>query len=803
MLNKKFGTEGRPIRFIVLLVISIAFIVAALIFITTRQEKSVFDADPIVSYAHGAFFWEDGTSEPDTEYLLDIQNHYILKHQEIISQNGIDEANRIKNVIYDLVRDDVLANGLYLDWLIHQAGNERLSRDSITNNAVRWYYISTIQDDPLPSVVDGYWTKGIDINLVRALQFEGLDIFEAVPAANSDYANQCISAGVPVPERLFDENDENWDSFGFLSAYIAGPQGFEKELWMYLGDDPSGVCLGIRVIKSLDPPKGFFDLICLGVESNNACFFESKGDETNIDGPVDINSIYGGEDAVFGACTECHIGQNSFIVHPQDPAFSEALIAKSIALGNPLSWSGSDYYQPFGVPGWPKNPDPIDLSIIPSVERCSDCHVKSEAGQFPDVSQMDDPTLYKGYCDTVLRGVLGEASVFSATMPLNALSNAGDYDGHKNYLRAMCDKPDEGVLVDNTFDDDPSFVGHPSIITPLYQCAKAVYVIDFIEDAEVELIINDIVVGTVNPAQLSDQIEFSNINQLEEGDIVQTRQRVNGTWSERSKPVVVANYKDDYPDGLPTPTIDPSTIYACSSVLAVRYDIPGFGVEVWVNDANPVASLTFAGHLAVTPGKTPFEFEDEFTAQVSACGDVSPVSDVVKAQRPSSDILTDAQINPLSFYESQEFIYIGNLTHGSSSEILESGAGSLASFSTPLSWNISRIDNPLALSDQLVVSQELCGFSSQPPFSQSPTVLNCSALPAPAIKDPLPSEDFVSVLQPLLGARVRIYDESGNELGDGTGSVIVLNRTLNDGEFVTVVQQLGDCISSQGYQIEV
>jgi len=310
-------------------------------------------------------------------------------------------------------------------------------------------------------------------------------------------------------------------------------------------------------------------------------------------------------------------------------------------------------------------------------------------------------------------------------------------------------------------------------------------------------------VGVINPAHGPDAILFSNTGQLEEGDIVQTRQRVDGVWSEHSKVVMVSNYKDEYSDGLPTPSIDPSTIFACSSVMAVRYDIPGFEVEVKVNGGSPVTSLTFAGHKPIKPGKTPFEFNDEFTAQVSACGEVSPISDAVRAQRPSSNDLTDALINPISLYESQKFINVGNLTYGSNSEVLESGAGSLGAFSTPMSWKNFRIANPLALSDQLVVNQSLCAFSSQPSFSQAPTILSCSALPAPEIKDPLPGEDFVSVVAPLLGARVRIYDESGNELGDGTGGVIILNRALTDGEFVFAVQQVGDCISSQAYQIEV
>ena len=235
-LNGKFSTKGKAMRFIAYLVIIIVFIAVVMIVAKPRQEESVFDADPSISYAHGTFIWEDGISEPDTEYLLDIQNHYILKYQENLTGYATNEANRIKSAIYDVVSDDILANGLYLDWLIDQAEPERISTDSITINALRWYYISNIQDDPLPSIIDGYWTKGIDINLVWDLKHEGLDLFEEVNSADSDYRNACISAGVPVPETLF---EQEWESFGILGDLLGNIKP-HTDLEIYLSEEPAG-----------------------------------------------------------------------------------------------------------------------------------------------------------------------------------------------------------------------------------------------------------------------------------------------------------------------------------------------------------------------------------------------------------------------------------------------------------------------------------------------------------------------------------------------------------------------------------
>lgn len=123
-------------------------------------------------------------------------------------------------------------------------------------------------------------------------------------------------------------------------------------------------------------------------------------------------------------------------------------------------------------------------------------------------------------------------------------------------------------------------------------------------------------------------------------------------------------------------------------------------------------------------------------------------------------MLTDnALINPIPLYEGQRFVNVGNLTHGSSSEIVESAAGSIGAFSTPLSWNISRLQDPLMLGDQLIVTQGLCDFQSQPSSAQSPTVKDCASLPPPELQDPLPGQSHVNVVDPIIGSRTRFYDE--------------------------------------------
>lgn len=59
------------------------------------------------------------------------------------------------------------------------------------------------------------------------------------------------------------------------------------------------------------------------------------------------------------------------------------------------------------------------------------------------------------------------------------------------------------------------------------------------------------------------------------------------------------------------------------------------------------------------------------------------------------------------------------------------------------------------------------------------------------------------VTQFVPGARIRVYDDTGDELGDGSGTVVMLKRTLTGADILTVVQQVGECTSRQGYRVSV
>ena len=85
----------------------------------------------------------------------------------------------------------------------------------------------------------------------------------------------------------------------------------------------------------------------------------------------------------------------------------------------------------------------------------------------------------------------------------------------------------------------------------------------------------------------------------------------------------------------------------------------------------------------------------------------------------------------------------------------------------------------------------------------STIVRDCQDLRAPRIRVPFPGEDFALVTSSVPGARIRVYDADGDEIGDGSEPVVILEGALESGDVVSVVQQLGNCTSRDQWTIEV
>lgn len=758
---------------------------AALTSCSAPQEE--LSEDPILGLGHGAFFGPDGTTLiPDAEFIKSAQKYYILTLQK--EPESSQAGAQVRKLIESLVDDEILANALFIDWLIETVEPDNLAHLTSVNNALRWYYVLNIQGDPvLPT--GNEWSKGIKSEIAQQLEREGLTVFLKTNASGEKYVEECREAGVPVPQAMF--SDEWAFQAIFDNEFISDTS--QAELWLHTSESPPGVCLALPRYPGTgagsSDEAGLLGIICLGTQSSKACFFDNpQGRAFRRNVEVPISEFVGGSDLVAngqGICTDCHRGENPYVVHPLKPAFA------GLPSVLPLAW-----HDPLVVPSWPQNPGPINLlDVVASPGRCDDCHRVGDAGRFPEVAT----PLFQSYCQVVLATAVGPLP--KRTMP--AVGDISLFTAHIDALKAACQgQPSTGVDVDVDLPDDPGFVGSPLVIDPLYQCAVQVAVRGAILDAKLSLFINGSLLDSVT-ARNTRRVEF-NVPALVTGDVVTAAQEFDGTMSAPSAPVTVRDHTVDFPSGLPAPAIDPALIYECAGIIAVRH-VPGVKITVFTNGGDPRSRSTSTGWTAVVPGKIPFDIGDSFTAQASLCDDVSPVS-AAESAVAAPLTLPAPTFNPPEIYGGQELVTVETLVNGSRTSLVEAGFGAIGNFTTPVSWFpdydvATRMGRPLLVGDRLTAAQSLCDTSG--PKTETPPAQGCKELPAPRIRHPLVGDNFVVVTESVPGARIRVYDDSNTELGDGSGTVIVLRRAITGADILTVVQQVGECTSATGYRVSV
>lgn len=231
-------------------------------------------------------------------------------------------------------------------------------------------------------------------------------------SAGLSYVDECGALGVPVPPAWPSYNEVQagntlWQRFEdnfVLEEALAGLDNRRTEVYYWVDTSPEGVCIALPRIA---PGEGIeaLGVICQGKASGKACFWDRIGlsgnriglDQalitTRRDGDPDLGTQlpwYGGVDLVGkpgGVCTNCHRGQNAFIIHP------ESALGVHLPLRMPDVW-----YDPIIPEAWPENPEAL---TSPVVDVCTGCHHESMQGTvffgglFPRVTSEEDS---KAYC---------------------------------------------------------------------------------------------------------------------------------------------------------------------------------------------------------------------------------------------------------------------------------------------------------------------------------------------------------------------------------------------------------------------
>ena len=111
-----------------------------------------------------------------------------------------------------------------------------------------------------------------------------------------------------------------------------------------------------------------------------------------------------------GMCTDCHAGQNPYVIHPRNPSpqtpfgqpqnpAAETTLGKLSKAPLNLPTYGDTRYDPLVAANWPQNNKSLNDLYVPGA--CTGCHTGGSGGRLPHLS-----TELSGYCGTVLAKAL-------------------------------------------------------------------------------------------------------------------------------------------------------------------------------------------------------------------------------------------------------------------------------------------------------------------------------------------------------------------------------------------------------------
>lgn len=383
--------------------------------------------EPIAYIGHGGFFDQKGRQiVPTAEFVAKAQSWYrerllsSLKPKQRAAFAAFEQ--RLGKDLNLTGQAGLVVRQRSLQWLATQAprsvATDRM-RGKLSALAYRLEWQLPVRDD---------------LNELRSLEPFALDpkiqarlkLPEFTPpvdktaTANSGaaYIAECMANNVPIPPSIGDLTPGNWTSLGFIPQAEQFIVFTPAELRVFQNAD--GMCFALpRYTNNFQTTVALDGVICLSQTTGKVCFWDNQmagstfsfptGDlipigvpNAGVDpmlryqaGGAELNALAG------GVCTDCHAGENPYIIHPDsdlDPGAGTLFMG---ALGLPTF--APTRYDPLVLSSWDQNQLSQALDVPPV---CAGCHVQGSAGRFPHLSS-DIP----GYCNTIL------AQAVTDTMP--------------------------------------------------------------------------------------------------------------------------------------------------------------------------------------------------------------------------------------------------------------------------------------------------------------------------------------------------------------------------------------------------
>ncbi len=271
----------------------------------------------------------------------------------------------------------------------------------------------------------------------------------AVPANASDYMKQCAKDGVPLPPKW---GDPAWVKQGDLpdgKSTALGEGNFPfVEAWV--SKSPQGVCFAAPRRNEKGGEIQILDQICQG-NNGKACFWDNS---SPADGDTPVKVVDGldpanlaGGDKLKRNCTECHRGDNAFIIRP----------STALQLGPTNPCDKKDPGSRFGPTDPAKRLDPVGRGPRPQEKNPNN---RPGFENPPDLMALGDgpcsachsiPKLTYNYCTFVLMPMLINKEMPPKTQPPQ---NPANFTKDTKTLTDACKKIDDEQA--KQFESQPS-----------------------------------------------------------------------------------------------------------------------------------------------------------------------------------------------------------------------------------------------------------------------------------------------------------------------------------------------------------
>ncbi len=427
----------------------------------TTTPAPAQEGEPIAHLGHGGMFDIKGHEiAPTLAFVERAQKWY---RERLIS--ALSEADRREFVAFDgklasLAAPRGQATALIrqqsLSWLASRAkleGNERRIRGKIN-------FLGSILQWQLPESEPARDWRDRAFEIPASLREKlksvlpnsgGLAPPQATTNGGQLYLDECANATnqVPIPPSIGirgPANVDHWTSQGFIPPGEQFIIGSPAEVLTF--ENSKGMCIALPRYNSSKTTVEADGVICLSKITSRVCIWDNQmptldttDDPKNmfiktypasaivpIGVPTSPGGIYqaGGaeiENSANGICTDCHAGENPYIVHPQTQLVGGTLFGD---LENNFPMFGPLRYQPLVAGSWPQNEASLATPFVST--ECSGCHAFDGSGQGLTAGRL--PHLsneLQAYCDVILKlavdggpqafSVSGSPPMVAATMP--------------------------------------------------------------------------------------------------------------------------------------------------------------------------------------------------------------------------------------------------------------------------------------------------------------------------------------------------------------------------------------------------